>query len=237
MIFDPLPPPSSEPLCRHLEQQDSRLESQEESSDAGEAYGGHEGSANVERLMQNYYTALIADVDQAAKRHARMHVNGCSRGDDAAGDQDGPSDSGAMGGSVAPYYFDPFSADNGDASRRGHQGTGGAWSPSAATPSATTGAPNGSASNQGTTALAARTHPMLSAAAEKVRGVAFCKSNRYWICTRMEHGKQQCRRALTQDNLHGLQTMHKTLVVVLRCVGTRLVRVALLAWLAAGTSA
>lgn len=35
---------------------------------------------------------------------------------------------------------------------------------------------------------------------EKVKGVAFCRSNRYWMCSKMENGKQQCRWGLSPDS-------------------------------------
>lgn len=170
------------------------MASEEETSDTGESFVGYEGSASVERLMQRYYATLVADVDQAAREHARAQSSGVLNGEENLGGQEGPLDGGAWGGALAPYYFDPFSPDQGiDASRRWLQGTGAAGHPSTAAPAAGAGGSSGALNGQGTAALAARSHPMLSAAAEKVRGVAFCKSNRYWICTRMEHGKQQCR--------------------------------------------
>lgn len=193
VFFDPLPPPSIESLPHHPKVVVVGEASEEDALDTSDSPVAFEGSANVERLMQRYYATLIADVDQAAKEHARAH--GSSNGDAGnPGTQEAPMDSGSTWGTFAPYYFDPFAVDQGvDVSRRGQQGTatGGPQLPAAS--SAGNGAPNGAISGQGAAALAARSHPMLSAAAEKVRGVAFCKSNRYWICTRMEHGKQQCR--------------------------------------------
>lgn len=193
VYFDPLPPPSSEPLLRHPKEQQVHEASEAEASDTSDSFVGYEGSANVERLMQRYYATLIAHVDQAAKEHAK--ASAYSNGDGVnPGNQEGTMDCGSAGGAFASYYFDPFSVDQGnDASRRGQQGTGPSWPPLATAALTNTGIPNGTGNGQGAVALAARSHPMLSAAAEKVRGVAFCKSNRYWICTRMEHGKQQCR--------------------------------------------
>ncbi|KAL8445527.1 hypothetical protein Emag_005102 [Eimeria magna] len=211
VYFDSRPPPSSQQLVRHQRVEEPRLATEEEvSSDAGNSSQSSEGSAHVERLMQRYYASLMAEVDQAAREHVRVAAQGGggSRGDEGPGGfaEAPPFDAGgAAGVGFAPYYFDPFAPTQGlpELPRRGQQAQAAAAGGAPAASPATTavagpaaGSSNNGAplSNQGpAAALASRSHPMLSAAAEKVRGVAFCKSNRYWICTRMDHGKQQCR--------------------------------------------
>ncbi|KAL8271533.1 hypothetical protein Esti_004568 [Eimeria stiedai] len=214
VYFDSRPPPSSQQLVRHQRIEEARTAAEEDveaSSDAGDSRQSHNGSVHVERLMQRYYASLMAEVDQAAREHVRVAAQegGGSRGDEGPGGfaEGPPSDAAAAAaGALAPYYFDPFAPSQGfpELPRRGQQAqaaaAGGAFSAFPATTAAAgpaagstnhSGAPLGS---QGAAAaLGSRSHSMLSAAVEKVRGVAFCKSNRYWICTRMEHGKQQCR--------------------------------------------
>ncbi|KAL8436636.1 hypothetical protein ACSSS7_001566 [Eimeria intestinalis] len=212
VYFDSRPPPSSQQLVRHPRVEEARPATEEEvSSDAGDASQSHDGSAHVERLMQRYYATLMAEVDQAAREHARVAAQGGggTRGDEGPGGfAEGPhSDAAAAAGGpfLPPYYFDPFAPSQGLAElpRRGQQAqaaaAGGGVSAYPLT-TAAAGLADGSANygaplghQAAAAALASKSHPMLSAAAEKVRGVAFCKSNRYWICTRMEHGKQQCR--------------------------------------------
>ena len=172
-----------------------RGSTKEDASDGTEALVGYEGSASVERLMQNYYTSLMADVDQAARAHAMAQASGAGNGEEPLCHQEGPLDVPVVGNSFAAYYFDPFSPDQThfEEPRRSQQGSMGRGFPACGTATASNGAPPGDTSSQVSASLVSRSHPMLSAAAEKVKGVAFCKSNRYWICTRMEHGKQQCR--------------------------------------------
>ncbi|KAL8446332.1 hypothetical protein Emed_005069 [Eimeria media] len=212
VFFDSRPPPSSQQLVRHSRVEEARPATEEEvSSDAGDSSHSREGSAQVERLMQRYYASLLAEVDQAAREHVRVAAQGGggSRSDEGPGgyaEYAPPFDAAvAAGGGFAPYYFDPFSPTLGlpEPSRRGQQAQFAAMVGTRASSPATMAAVGPAAgsshngallSSQGAAAvLAGRSHPMLSAAAEKVRGVAFCKSNRYWICTRMDHGKQQCR--------------------------------------------
>ncbi|KAL8424424.1 hypothetical protein Efla_001026 [Eimeria flavescens] len=214
VYFDPRPPASSKPLARQQRREASpRAWEEETASEGGEASMGHEGSAPVERLMQRYYIALMADVDQAAREHVRAQQQGgagssCSAGEGGAA-AEGPSAEGGGGApsvGLAPYYFDPFApatyAPFEVTRSRGHlqqqqlaacAGGSPAAQMAAAAALGAAGPTAALTGSQGAPALAVRSHPMLSAAAEKVRGVAFCKSNRYWICTRMEHGKQQCR--------------------------------------------
>ncbi|XP_026193730.1 uncharacterized protein LOC34623820 [Cyclospora cayetanensis] len=222
LYFDPRPPPSAHLLARVSESHKpvpAVGAGEDYLSDSGEAATAVEGSASVERLMQQYYVSLMREVDQAAKAFAHAHTAGpLSAADDPA---DGsPQELSAWHSpppppppsllSSTPYYFDPFSPDQPllEGPRRNQQLGGGAAGagvgggedallPSSGSAAAgVSGVATSVGSNAASAAAAAlrtTTHPMLSAAAEKVRGVAFCKSNRYWICTRVEHGKQQCR--------------------------------------------
>ncbi|OEH79429.1 hypothetical protein cyc_07982 [Cyclospora cayetanensis] len=161
LYFDPRPPPSAHLLARVSESHKpvpAVGAGEDYLSDSGEAATAVEGSASVERLMQQYYVSLMREVDQAAKAFAHAHTAG------------------------------PLSAADDPA-----DGSPQELSSAAAGVSGVATSVGSNAASAAAAALRTTTHPMLSAAAEKVRGVAFCKSNRYWICTRVEHGKQQCR--------------------------------------------